>query len=103
MGWRVCSTPSCPEVHEGTGRCPTCRAEADQGHRTRFRPAVLAKNGGRCVDCGAPATVADHDPLDRDELVARGLDPDDPQHGQPRCKRDHDRRTAATKPAGFRG
>lgn len=113
MAWRVCSQPGCGEVHDGTGRCPDCRHQADAsrtsgaakygpGHRKRFRPQVLAKNDGKCVDCGAEATVADHDPLDRDELVAQGLDPDDPEHGQPRCAPCHNSRTAATKPAGFR-
>lgn len=119
MGWRVCSTPGCGEVHQGTGRCPDCRRQADasrtsgaakygKGHRDRFRPGVLAKNDGQCVGldnqpCTEPATVADHHPLDRDQLVARGLDPDDPDHGRPLCKRHHDQHTARTKPAGFRG
>jgi 5-methylcytosine-specific restriction enzyme A len=123
MGWRVCSTPGCGEIHDGTGRCPDCRHQADatrtsgaakygNAHRTRFRPGVLAKNDGRCTcegctghdgDCTAGATVADHHPLDRDELVRRGLDPDDPTHGRGLCTSCHNRWTASTKPAGFRG
>lgn len=123
VGWRVCSTPKCGEIHEGTGRCPDCRHLADasrpsgaakygKAHRTRFRPGVLQANretnGGLCVGlddqpCTEPATVADHWPLDRDELTARGLDPDDPQHGRALCARHHNVWTARTKPAGFRG
>lgn len=109
---KPCTTPGCPNLTP-TGRCPECRAAAENRrqsgaakygtrHRTAFRPAVLAKNAGRCIDCDAPATIADHSPRDRDELQRLGLDPDDPQYGEPRCKPCHDRRTALTKPAGFR-
>ena len=49
-----------------------------KGHETRFRPGVLARDPV-CVLCGqAPSVHADHWPLGRRELTARGLDPDDP-------------------------
>lgn len=119
---RVCSRPGCGIIHDGTGRCPTCRRAADAtrtsgasrygpGHQRRFRPGVLKAAAGRCACPGCTAhegpcpetpTVADHYPLDRDELVARGLDPDDPAHGRALCPPCHNRHTAATKPAGFR-
>lgn len=35
MPWRACSTPGCGELHEGTGRCPACRREADARRGTR--------------------------------------------------------------------
>lgn len=35
MAWRVCSTPGCPEVHQGSGKCPACRREADAARGTR--------------------------------------------------------------------
>lgn len=68
-----------------------------KAHRTLFRPAVLERDP-ICVmpDCDAPATEADHYPLTRRELVAKGLDPDDPKHGRGLCKRCHSRHTAST-------
>ncbi|MEU6709988.1 hypothetical protein ABZ897_00800 [Nonomuraea sp. NPDC046802] len=42
-----------------------------------------------------PSTVADHHPLSRRELVARGLDPDDPQYGRGLCTSCHGKETAA--------
>jgi 5-methylcytosine-specific restriction enzyme A len=51
-----------------------------------------------CVICGiAPATVADHYPLSRKELVARGMDPNDPAHGRGLCKPCHDSYSGTTK------
>lgn len=102
----VCSRPGCPNLCR-TSRCDTCRGDAERQrgtpagrgygheHRARFRPAVLARDPW-CRICGsAPATVADHHPLSRRELVAAGLDPDDPQHGRGLCASCHGRETAA--------
>lgn len=48
-----------------------------------------------CIDCGAPSTEADHDPISRRDLVAMGdPDPDAWHHLKPRCKPCHARRTA---------
>lgn len=112
-GWRVCSTPGCPEFSQG-GRCDGCRSEAEQrrgtarqrgygrGHETRFRPAVLARDP-LCAICRArPSVHADHHPLSRRELVAQGLDPDDPKHGRGLCQQCHARETALHQPGGFR-
>lgn len=102
----VCSVPSCPELCSG-GRCDAHKREAEQRrgsasqrgygsrHRDTFRAGVLARDR-ICVmpDCTAPATEADHYPLDRRELVHRGLDPDDPQHGRGLCKPHHSQETA---------
>lgn len=121
MGLRVCSTPGCPNLHDGAGRCPPCKAQAEQDRRPdgnpyrtpghqRFREHVLARNP-RCVCtgecgrhdgvCGAIATVADHHPLERRDLVAAGLDPNDPQRGRGVCKPCHDAKTARTSPGGW--
>ena len=112
-GWRVCSTPGCPEFTDQGGRCADHRAEAEQrrgtarqrgygkGHETRFRPAVLARHPV-CVLCGTkPSVHADHHPLSRRELVARGLDPDDPKHGRGLCQQCHSRETAQHQPGGI--
>lgn len=48
-----------------------------------------------------PAVIADHYPLSRKELLARGLDPDDPRHGRGLCKRCHDQETADRQPGGW--
>lgn len=112
MGYRVCSTPGCPALHEGSGRCPQCRAKADRrrrpdgspystrGHRT-FREAVLTRDP-ICVLCmSVRATVADHYPLDRVVLIERGMDPNDPAHGRGLCTTCHNRWTAQSH--GFGG
>ena len=116
---RVC--PRCGGVIHGD-RCPACgrayqrESDARRGsstergygarHRNVFRAEVLRRDPVcRCEDPGCPehpgesrclhlSTVADHHPLTRRELVARGLDPDDPQHGRGLCKGCHDHHTA---------
>jgi 5-methylcytosine-specific restriction enzyme A len=110
--WRVCTNPTCPELHQGQGRCPSCTNQADRNRRPdgnpyntaghqRFRSAVLARDP-ICVLCDiAISTVADHHPLERRELVTRGLNPDDPDRGRGVCKRCHDRHTAESNPAGW--
>lgn len=109
---KVCTTPGCPTLTRG-GRCTACRRDADrargtaqqrgygQQHRSRFRSGVLDKHP-TCVLCDAqPSTVADHWPLDRRELVARNLDPNDPKHGRGLCASCHGRETARLQPGGW--
>ena len=108
-----CSSPGCHNLTDG-GPCASCRTQRDQrrgsswsrgygrAHQRRFRPGVLAKNNGLCVLCQiAAATVADHWPLSRRELVEAGLDPDDPQHGRPLCHVCHSKETAQHQPGGW--
>lgn len=104
------------------GRCTACRQRTDQRrgtshqrgydkqHRLRFRAAVLARDpvcvctntdhshGPRCT---SPAVHADHYPLDRRELVARGMDPNDPRHGRGLCHPCHSAETARYQPGGW--
>lgn len=104
---RRCSRCGKPTV----GRCQRClaisrqrsdtrRGDATQRgyggeHRTRFRPAVLAKDPA-CVLCHQqPSTVADHWPQSRRELEAAGEDPNDPRHGRGLCHPCHSKATAA--------
>ncbi len=83
-------------------------------HRNDFRAAVLKKNGGMCAceGCTAPtnrhvgpctlkATVADHWPLSRRELVDSKLNPDDPRHGRPLCHPCHSSHTGHAQPGGW--
>ncbi|MFV2094839.1 hypothetical protein ACFHW1_05020 [Micromonospora sp. LOL_014] len=55
-------------------------------------------HGPRCL---RPSTVADHWPRDRRELVAAGLDADDPQYGRGLCARCHNQHTAVAQPGGW--
>lgn len=105
----------CPAVVT-TGRCPECTTQAERrrgtarqrgyGHRheTRFRAGVLGMQPycmcrdpehGHRVPCLRPATTADHWPLSRRELVARGMDPNDPKHGRALCSSCHSKETAS--------
>jgi 5-methylcytosine-specific restriction enzyme A len=69
-------------------------------HRDRFRAGVLRRDDYTCVLCGAEAKVADHFPLTRRELVAQGLDPNDPARGRALCQSCHSRHTDSTSSFG---
>lgn len=109
---KVCNVAGCPELFNGRGgRCPAHERQAraartdnqvysSQGHRT-FRAAVLARDP-ICVICNlALATVADHYPLTRRQLVEQGLNPNDPTHGRGSCANCHNKHTAQTSPGGW--
>ncbi|TDE02854.1 hypothetical protein E1269_21390 [Jiangella asiatica] len=51
--------------------------------------------------CSRPSTDADHHPLSRRELIAAGLNPDDPKHGRGLCSLCHKRSTAKHQPGGW--
>lgn len=111
-----CTQPGCPVLTD-SGRCSQHRRLADQargsatergytgrGHR-RFRLAVLRRDRC-CVLCAAehrftPATVADHFPRSRRELLAAGLDPNDPRYGRGLCEAHHNSETARHQPGGW--
>jgi 5-methylcytosine-specific restriction protein A len=109
---RICSTPGCPHPVE-RGRCDGCRRSAEQ-HRgsaaergygsvrhARFRAAVLDRDP-LCVVCDlAVATVADHYPRSRRELLDLGLDADDPRYGRGLCHPCHGQETARLQPGGW--
>jgi len=110
---RVCSTPGCATIHNGTdSRCPThlhtakqthwakTRAYNTKSHRT-FRAAVLRAHP-ICNLCGLrESNVADHHPKSRNDLIALHLNPDAPQYGRGLCKPCHDRETAHHQPGGW--
>ncbi len=115
---RVCGVPGCPSVYprsEGS-RCAAHRKAARQAryetnnvysskaHRA-FRNAVLTRDV-YCQALGPDgcvqfATVADHYPLTRRELVELGLDPNSPTAGRGLCATHHNQHTAATTPSGW--
>lgn len=122
---KPCSTPGCPEL-VARGRCQTHDQQADRrrgtrhergygrAHELRFRPGVLRRDP-LCVcedqtrtdthhhgpQCLAPSTVADHYPMDKRELHARGLDEHDPRYGRGLCKVCHDHHTSQAQPGGW--
>jgi len=123
-GWRVCSTPGCPEFSDRGGKCDDHRREAEQrrgtarqrgyggGHETRFRPGVLARDPicvcpgcPMCSDadsaCGRDSEHADHWPLSKRELILRGLDHNDPARGRGLCGLCHASSTANEMPGDF--
>jgi len=63
-------------------------------HRRVFRAGVLERDP-LCVLCGELAVHADHFPLSRRQLVARGLDADDPDYGRGLCQSCHNSHTAS--------
>lgn len=104
------------------GRCPKCQQQGDRKrgsfaergytnrHRSTFRKGVLTKHPtcvctsethGHAIPCGQRSTDADHHPVDRRELVARGLDPDDPRHGRGLCHPCHSKHTGQHQPGGW--
>ncbi|MFJ6293208.1 holin [Streptomyces griseoviridis] len=110
--WRVCNEHGCPEYTQHT-KCDEHRSAAEQrrgsarqrgydrAHETTFRAAVLARDP-QCVLChAAPSKHADHWPIDRRELVRRGDDPNDPQHGRGLCGPCHSTETAREQPGGW--
>lgn len=100
----VCLEPGCPNIVERGGRCPAHgRAAPDRptssqmGYDRRWarvRAAFLAAHPF-CRDCGGAASVADHSPKTRRDLIAAGVEnPDDWRYLEPRCVPCHGRKTA---------
>ena len=67
----------------------------DKAHR-HFRALVLQAAQNHCAvpTCDTEPTVADHYPHTRKELVAMGLDPNDPRYGRALCTYHHNQYTA---------
>jgi 5-methylcytosine-specific restriction protein A len=70
-------------------------------HEQRFRRGVLDRDPVCKVCWAEPATVADHYPKSRRQLVAEGLDPNNPQHGRGLCASCHGKETAKNQPGGW--
>lgn len=117
---RVCNVPGCPVIIQSTGRCggsccdgrcadrrgpdlrPTAAARGYGNDWRRRRAAFLAANptcagdgaGGHHPNCDGVATVPDHHPLTRRELVAQGVeDPDAAEYLVGRSAACHGRKT----------
>lgn len=115
--YRVCSVSGCPELVKA-GRCAEHRRAADRARgtaaergyagklwRSRRRQCLKRDPSCTCAEtnhqhsapCGDPATVADHYPLSRRELLAAGVtDPDTIDRLRGLCASCHSRATATT-------
>ncbi|MEU4570849.1 hypothetical protein [Micromonospora sp. NPDC023956] len=108
---KVCSQPGCPDLTD-TGRCTDHRRQAEQargtssqrgyGSRWARRRADYLRRNPTCALDGERATVADHWPVSRRDLVAQGVtDPDADHRLRPLCAPCHGRQTAEHQPGGF--
>jgi 5-methylcytosine-specific restriction protein A len=117
MPWkpaRPCVQPGCPESVRG--KESTCPEHAKQRHkqranrggssygrnwRERVQPRFIYRNPW-CVLCGGQATVADHWPISRRDLVAKGeASPDSFKHLRPLCKACDAKERPKREPGGF--
>jgi 5-methylcytosine-specific restriction protein A len=109
----VCSKPDCHLLTRGS-RCDEHERAADQARGTaaqrgyggkawRFARRNTLRRDPVCVVCHtAPATVADHYPVSRKDLVALGVtDPDAPARLRGLCAGCHGRSTAEDQPGGW--
>lgn len=109
----VCTQPGCPTLTPGS-RCSEHERAADTARGTaaqrgyggkgwRFARRNTLRRDPVCVICHvAPATVADHYPISRKELLALGVsDPDAPARMRGVCAPCHGRETAAHQPGGW--
>ena len=109
----VCPQSGCPAITDG-GRCDEHKREADRARGTSaergynspqwraIRRRVLRRDR-TCRVCGAAeATVADHYPDSRKELLDAGVsDPDALHRLRGLCRPCHSRETAKHQPGGW--
>ena len=113
--FKVCSTVDCPNL-VAQGRCAKCRAEAERKRGTRHErgyDSAWSKRAKRYLarhplcavkgpTCSYVATVPDHHPVSRRDLVAQGVaDPDADHRLRPVCASCHGRETAVNQPGGW--
>jgi 5-methylcytosine-specific restriction enzyme A len=110
---RPCTTPGCPGL-ANSGRCDECRTAQRKNYQQRARqhtyygPAWPARRldyltrHPRCVICRRAASIPDHHPVSRRQLVAQGVaDPDADEHLRPLCRPCHNTQTAIHQPGGW--
>lgn len=110
---QVCSVPGCPELTKG-GRCADHQRAAEQqrgsaaqrgygGRAWRVARRAVLRRDPVCVLCHKQfATVADHWPTSRRDLLAAGVaDPDAPHRLRALCASCHGSETAREQPGGW--
>jgi 5-methylcytosine-specific restriction enzyme A len=113
MSWRVCGQPGCATTYDGNqSRCDEHLTRAKKAHwqdtkvyksagHREFRCVVLERDP-ICVLCHLmAATVADHWPKSRKDLILLGFNPDDPRFGRGLCRSCHNTQTAQHQPGGW--
>lgn len=114
---KPCTTPGCRGSSPVGGRCERCRGRrtritdtrrgtsAQRGYGAAWRTGARLDYLSRhpvCVLCGQAATVPDHYPLSRRQLVAAGVDePDADERLRPLCRPCHGSETARNQPGGW--
>lgn len=112
---KVCSTTGCPELVP-TGRCAGCTRDAERkrgsstarGYGTAWsrRSRSFVRRHPFCAvqapGCAGVATLADHHPISRRDLVDQGVpDPDADHRLRPSCHHCHSVETARHQPGGW--
>jgi len=110
-----CTTPGCPG-RATTGRCPHCRAGRQLNRRLKVETAAERGYGAAwrrlrrdylqrhpvCVLCRRMATIPDHYPRSRKQLLAAGVaDPDADEYLRPLCDPCHRSETGRRQPGGW--
>lgn len=91
----MCATHRAQQRAHSDNKRGTARQRGyDEDHAEKFRAVVLNRDDWTCVLCGADATDADHYPQTRRELLAAGLNPNDPRYGRSLCHQCHSAHTA---------
>lgn len=109
----ICSLPGCPQLAYG-GRCEDHKRKAEQqrgsaaergygGRAWRVARRAVLRRDPVCMLCKqAPATVADHWPDGRKELLRQGVsDPDAVHRLRGLCRSCHSKSTAQHQPGGW--
>lgn len=108
---RSCTTPGCPSKVDG-GKCARCKGNRLDQHNAgkrpyaraswlRFRIDYLSRNP-RCVLCDRMATIPDHWPVSRRDLVNRGVrHPDQAFYVRALCTACHNAQTGIHQPGGW--
>lgn len=109
----VCSVAGCPTLTTG-GRCDEHKRKAEQqrgsaaergysGKAWRFARRTVLRQNPICTLCKREfATVADHWPVSRKDLLAQRVsDPDAPHRLRALCASCHGKETAREQPGGF--
>lgn len=93
----------CPVHTRQQDRARGTAAERGYGHQwTTGTRTEYIEHHPYCVLCRAPATVPDHWPVSRKDLIASGVpDPDAWHRLRPLCKPCHDKETARLQPGGW--
>lgn len=107
-----CTIPGCPARSTTAGPCPVharqrvrrkhLQANEQYGGAWPIRRLDYLARNPWCALCPRPATIADHWPRTRRQLLtARVQDPDDDRYLRPICRPCHNKQTGLNVPGGW--